>query len=98
MGARIHVAIVNRTAAMTSEGTASACAKRIKSEAVEVVRMAISRLNGRMKRALGSVIRQFYRLSNPLNIFLDMLSLQDYNFRVLPKKFTNNLRRDTHGF
>ena len=71
MGMRMRVAIVKRTAAMTSEGAPSACAKRIKSEAVEVVRIAVSRpalsmiegLRGRVKRAFGSVIRQFYRLS-----------------------------------
>ena len=43
MGAIIRVAKVNRNAAMTSEG-ASACAKRIKIEAVDTANMAMSRL------------------------------------------------------
>ena len=45
---------------MTSEGAPSACAKRIKSEAVEVASIAMSRLKGRRRRVLSSVIRLFY--------------------------------------
>ena len=111
MGMRMRVAIVKRTAAMTSEGAPSVCAKRIKSEAVEVVRIAMSRLalsmieglKGRMRRAFGSVIRQFYRLStlkqremppHPMNIFLDTLPLQDYNFVVLPQNYYQQLKEN----
>ena len=51
------MANVNRTAAMTSEGAPSVCAKRIKIEAVETASMAMSRLKGRRKRARCSVTR-----------------------------------------
>jgi len=79
----MSVAIVKRKAAITSDGVPSACAKRIKIEAVETANIATSKFNGRKTRALCSVIRQFYRLSNPLNIFLDTLHLQDYNFEAI---------------
>jgi hypothetical protein len=46
----MSVAIVKRTAAMTSDGAPSACAKRINIEAADVANIAMSRLKGRMMR------------------------------------------------